>query len=122
MTSRQHRSIWTALAGLMFVLPLLCKSTVRGFHFTGVAAGNALQTLHTFVDPNVRHQIAQTFDENAEDHSDVDPSDPVKHFENQVRRIQRGEQIERLTILMSGDKSVLRPEQAGSEHSPNLRS
>jgi hypothetical protein len=100
MTARQRRRIWTAIAGLLFIFPLLCKSTVRRFRFTGAAVGNALQELHTFVDPGVRHQIAQTFEETAEDEGEDDLTDPVKHFENQIRRIQRGEQVERLTILM----------------------
>lgn len=100
MTARQRRRIWTAVAGLMFIFPLLCKSTVRRFRFTGSAVGNALQELHTFVDPGVRHQIAQTFDETAEDDGEDDLTDPVKHFEKQIRRIQRGEHVERLTILM----------------------
>jgi hypothetical protein len=71
----------------------------RRFRFTGVAVGNALQILHVYVDPRVRHVIVQRLDEQAEDDGDDGP-DPGKHLERQLRRIRRGEQIERLTIRM----------------------
>jgi hypothetical protein len=72
----------------------------RRFRFTGVAVGNALQILHVYVDPRVRHVIVQRLDEQAEDDGEDDCPDPGKHVERQLRRIRRGEQIERLTIRM----------------------
>jgi hypothetical protein len=71
----------------------------RRFRFTGVAVGNALQVLHLYVDPRVRYVIAQRLEEQAEDDGD-DCGDPGKHLERQLRRIRRGEQIDRLTIRM----------------------
>src|SRR5580658_3911732 len=71
----------------------------RLFRFTGVAVGNALQILHVYVDPRVRYVIAQRLEEQAEDDGD-DSADPVKHLEGQLRRIRRGEQLDRLTIRM----------------------
>jgi hypothetical protein len=72
----------------------------RLFRFTGVAVGNALQILHVYVDPRVRYVIAQRFDEQAEDDGEDDCADPGKHLDRQLRRIRRGEQIDRLTIRM----------------------
>jgi hypothetical protein len=72
----------------------------RRFRFTGVAVGNALQILHVYVDPRVRHVIVQRLDEQAEDDGEDDGPDPGKHLERQLRRIRRGEQIDRLTIRM----------------------
>jgi hypothetical protein len=71
----------------------------RRFRFTGVAVGNALQILHVYVNPRVRYVIVQRLNEQAEDDGE-DCADPGKHLERQLRRIRRGEQIDRLTIRM----------------------
>lgn len=72
----------------------------RRFRFTGAAIGNALQTVHVFVDPGVRYVIAEKLEEATEDDGEDDSADPAIHLERQLRRIRRGEQIERLTIRM----------------------
>jgi hypothetical protein len=77
------------------------NSKRRRFRFTGVAVGNALQILHVYVDPRVRYVIAQRLEEQAEDDGGDDCADPGKHLERQLRRIRRGEQIDRLTIRMN---------------------
>lgn len=77
-----------------------CKPRHLRFRFFGAAVGNALQTLHIFVDPGVRYVIAEKLEEHAEEHGEDDPADPVKHFERQLSRIRRGEQLDRLTIRM----------------------
>jgi len=75
-------------------------SNRRRFRFTGVAVGNALQILHVYVDPRVRYVIVQRLEEQAEDDGEDDLADPGKHLERQLRRIRRGEQVDRLTIRM----------------------
>ncbi len=76
------------------------KPKRRRLRFTGAAIGNALQTVHVFVDPGVRYVIAEKLEERSEDDGKDDPADPAIHLERQLRRIRRGEQIERLTIRM----------------------
>jgi hypothetical protein len=76
----------------------------RLFRFTGVAVGNALQILHVYVDPRVCYVIAQRLEEQAEDDSEDDSADPDKYLERQLRRIRRGEQLDRLTIRMKEKK------------------
>jgi hypothetical protein len=76
------------------------KSKRRRFRFTGVAIGNALQVLHVYVDPRVRYVIVQRLEEQAEDDGEDDCVDPGKHLERQLRRIRRGEEVDRLTIRM----------------------
>lgn len=75
------------------------KQRSRRFRLTGARIGNALQTLHIFVDPGVRYVSTEELYANAEDDED-DPADPTVHFEHQLRRIRLGEQIDRLTIRM----------------------
>jgi hypothetical protein len=77
-----------------------CKPKGRRFRLTGAAIGNALQTVHVFVDPGVRYVIAEKLEEPSEDDGKDDPADPAIHLERQLRRIRLGEQIERLTIRM----------------------
>jgi hypothetical protein len=76
----------------------------RRFRFTGAAIGNALQAVHVFVDPGVRYVIAERLKEPSEDDGKDDPADPAMHFERQLRRIRRGEQVERLTIRMKKEE------------------
>jgi hypothetical protein len=78
---------------------LSSKGKQRRFRYTGAAVGNALQILHVYVDPRVRHVIVQRLEEQAEDDGD-DCADPGKQLERQLRRIRRGEQVDRLTIRM----------------------
>jgi hypothetical protein len=80
------------------------RSKRRLFRLTGVAVGNALQILHVYVDPRVRYVIAQRLEEQAEDDGEDDSADPDKHLERQLRRIRRGEQLDRLTIRMKEKK------------------
>ena len=101
MTSRQRRRMSTAIAGLPLALPMALKTTARQYRFTGVAMGNALQSLHTFVDPGVRHLMTQTIDETANDDGEGDASDPKKHSEDQMPESSVAKEIERLTILMN---------------------
>jgi hypothetical protein len=80
------------------------RSRRRRFRFTGVAVGNALQMLHLYVDPRVRYVIEQRLEEEAggdgEENCADDCADPEKHFRRQLRRIRRGEPVDRLTIRM----------------------
>ena len=80
------------------------QSKRRLFRFTGVAVGNALQILHVYVDPRVRYVIAQRLEEQVEDDGKDDSADPAKHLERQLRRIRRGEHLDRLTIRMKEEK------------------
>jgi hypothetical protein len=70
------------------------------FRIAGAAIGNALQAVHVFVDPGVRYVISERLEEAAEDDGHDDPADPARHLEGQLRRIRRGEEIDRLTIRM----------------------
>jgi hypothetical protein len=108
----RHLSAGVPRAICLFVLLILAtlgsrarrkvssNSKRRRFRFTGVAVGNALQILHVYVDPRVRYVIAQRLEEQAEDDGEDDCADPRKHLERQLRRIRRGEQLDRLTIRM----------------------
>ena len=100
------RAVSLAMLLVLAILGFRAKRKVsfhsnrRRFRFTGVAVGNALQILHVYVDPRVRYVIVQRLEEQAEDDGEDDLADPGKHLERQLRRIRRGEQVDRLTIRM----------------------
>jgi hypothetical protein len=48
--------------------------------------------------------ISERLEEPSEDDGKDDPADPAIHLERQLRRIRRGEQIERLTIRMKKEE------------------
>ena len=61
-----------------------------GFFPTGASLGNALQVLHVFAQPHVKHQVVQQLEETAEDDDEGGPDDPVAHLLGQAKKIQRG--------------------------------
>lgn len=73
----------------------------KGFFPTYTAAGNALQTLQVIAQPRAEYVIEEKFDEEADDDDDGDPCDPTKHLNRQLKRIRRGEIVERLTVLLT---------------------
>ena len=76
----------------------------RGFFPTYTAAGNALQTLHAMTQQRVDYVLAEKWNDEADDDDEGGPPDPAKHFERQLRRIRRGEKIDRLTVLPPRDE------------------
>jgi hypothetical protein len=74
-----------------------------GFFPTLTSAGNALQTLQVQImaQPQAQYVLEEKQDDEAEDDDEGEPSDPEKHLHRQLRRIRRGEKIERLTAMRS---------------------
>jgi hypothetical protein len=50
-------------------------------------------------EPRVEHVLAEKFDDDADEDKKGEPDSPEKHLHRQLRRIRRGERVERLTIL-----------------------
>jgi hypothetical protein len=71
-----------------------------GFCPTYTSAGNALQALQVMAQPRAEHVLAEKFDDEADDDDEGDPDHPGKHLHRQLRRIRRGEKVERLTVLL----------------------
>jgi hypothetical protein len=69
-----------------------------GFFPTFTSAGNALQILQAQImaQPQAQYCLEQKLDDEAEDDDEGEPPDPEKHLHRQLRRIRRGERIERL--------------------------
>jgi hypothetical protein len=62
--------------------------------------GNALHQLQAFVQPHVKHLITQTFEQ--ADEADLgDKSDTAVHLLRQAVKIQRGDEVDRITALVS---------------------
>jgi hypothetical protein len=71
----------------------------KGFFPTYTAAGNALQALQVMAQPRVEYVIEEKFDDEADDDDEGDPCDPTKHLNRQLKRIRRGQAVERLTVI-----------------------
>jgi len=62
--------------------------------------GNALHQLQAFVQPHMKHVITQTFQQTyAEDFGDQ--CDPQLHIRRQAVRIQRGDDVDQVTALLT---------------------
>jgi hypothetical protein len=70
-----------------------------GFCPTYTSAGNALHALQVIAQPRSEYVLAEKLDDEADDDDDGEPGSPEKHLHRQLRRIRRGEQVERLTVL-----------------------
>ena len=71
----------------------------RGFFPTYAAAGNALQTLQAIPQPRAEYVLEEKFEDEADDDDEGGPCDPTRHLKRQLKRLRRGETIERLTVL-----------------------
>jgi hypothetical protein len=67
--------------------------------------GNALHRLQAFVQPHVKHVITQTF-EQADEQEFGDKSESAVHLLRQAIRIQRGEQVDQITALLSNSQAA----------------
>jgi hypothetical protein len=72
----------------------------RGRYRGGAALGNALQTLHAFVHPQVEHAIEMKLDEAVDEDDEGEPRNPRAHLLRQAKRIRNGETVDRLTTLL----------------------
>jgi hypothetical protein len=70
-----------------------------GFCPTYTSAGNALHALQAIPQPRAEYVLAEKFDDEADDDDEGEPDTPEKHLHRQLRRIRRGEKVERLTVL-----------------------
>lgn len=70
-----------------------------GFYPSAFALGMAFQFIQTFHRPSIAYVIEAKRDEDADEDEDGDPDSPkarLRHFQQQLQRIRRGETIERL--------------------------
>jgi hypothetical protein len=70
-----------------------------GFYPTYTSAGNALQALQVMAQPRAEYVLEEKFEDEADRDDEGEEESPEKHLHRQLRRIRRGERVERLTIL-----------------------
>jgi hypothetical protein len=77
------------------------RSRLSGY---GLALGLAfLQLVRTFYQPDLAYVLKARQDEDADEDDSCDPDTPegrLKHFNRQLRRIRRGERVDRLVWRM----------------------
>lgn len=74
--------------------------TRLGFCPSSFALGTALQLVSLFYRPSVEFAIKSTQREDVKDDDEGDPESPVRHLNHQLKRIRRGEHIDRLTLRL----------------------
>jgi hypothetical protein len=70
------------------------------------SAGNAFHQLRAYVHPHVKHVITQTL-EQEQSGDPEDHNDSVVHLRRQAVKIQRGEEVDRITALLPGGESSI---------------
>jgi hypothetical protein len=73
--------------------------------FRGGSAGNALHQLRAYVHPHTKFAIAQMQKEAVIENDSLDRQDPVAHLYGQAIKIQKGEEVERITALAADEQS-----------------
>jgi hypothetical protein len=64
-----------------------------------MARGNAFHQLQEFLHPHVKHCVTQTIDSAQAEEGATSGDDSQTHIRRQAVRIQRGEQIRKVTAL-----------------------
>ena len=75
------------------------------FGFHRGSAGNAVHQLRAYVHPHVKHAIVQMQKQEVTEDNSLDNQDAVAHLHRQTVRIQKGEQVDRITALVPDEKS-----------------
>lgn len=73
---------------------------ILGFCPSSAALGATLMFLSVFYRPSVDFTIEASQQEEVEEDDQGDPETPEKHFNRQLRRIRRGEPVERLELRL----------------------
>ena len=71
-----------------------------GFYPSSFALGMALQFIQVFYRPSVDYVLEAKQDEDAEEDDEGDPESLTKQLDRQLKRIRRGEPIDRLVLRL----------------------
>ena len=71
-----------------------------GFSPSTFALGLALQHLQAFTHPSIQYVLEQKYDEDAEEDDQGDPDHPKAQLHRQLKRIRRGEPVDRLILRL----------------------
>ena len=66
-----------------------------------IAAAIAFQQLNAMVYPHEEHVMQAMYDESTEEDDEGAPKDPVAHLLRQAEKIRRGQQIDRLKVMLA---------------------
>ena len=111
---------WLMLAGFLFLVPLVVahiffslsqigrwlRKRRRGalesriYSMCLVAGIGFLQLVQTFYQPNLRNVISVIEEVDADKDDQGDPDSPHKHLHRQLRRIRRGQHVDRLQVKL----------------------
>jgi hypothetical protein len=71
-----------------------------GFSPSTFTLGIALQHLQAFTHPSIQYVLEQKYDEEADQDDQGDPDHPKAQLHRQLKRIRRGEPVDRLTLRL----------------------
>jgi hypothetical protein len=83
-----------------WVLKKRLRSKRVGFRPSYGSLGNALQTLEVWTRPGVDYVLEQKYDEDANEDDQGDPDSPKAQMNRQLKRIRRGELVDRLILRL----------------------
>jgi len=109
-------SIWAMSLPFVLIVLILAHFLVRralwrrrvrrgkgrvGYYPSTVTLGMALQFMQIFTRPSVAYVLEEKQKQEAEEDDNGDPESPqarLRHFHRQLRRIRRGERVDRLVL------------------------
>ena len=110
---------WLMLAGFLMFVPMVVALIVfilsriglgqrkhrtalqsRIYSMCLTAGIGFLQFVQTFYQPNLSNVIAAIEEDDADEDDQGDPDSPHKHLNRQLKRIRRGEHLERLEVRL----------------------
>jgi hypothetical protein len=71
-----------------------------GFYSTSFALGMALQFMQVYWRPSVSYVLEEKQDEEADEDDNGDPENLKKQLDRQLKRIRRGEPVDRLVLRL----------------------
>lgn len=83
-----------------FALRLRWRLSRRGFCPSVLALGMAFQFMQVFHRPSMEHVLEAKQEDDADEDDNGDPDAPHKHLHRQLRRIRRGQHVDRLQVRL----------------------
>lgn len=71
-----------------------------GFYPSSASLGNALHTLQVMAEPRQEYVLEEKLDDHEDEDDEAAPKDPTAHLRHQLEQIRRGEEVEKLSVLL----------------------
>lgn len=95
---------WHSLRSLVVSRKQPGSKRMRGLWSSAIVLGTALQFVQFIYQPSVAHVVEAKYDDLADEDDAGDPETVAKQLNRQLRRIRRGERIDKIVLRLAENR------------------